>query len=121
QLGPVDAMVQRVSYTGDLGYEIYVSANQQIALYTLLREAGEPFAMRPFGMHAMMSLRLEKSFGSWMREFKPACWPLVSAPTLGSRSARTMSVNRETCYLLILILLAHMAIAPICRVHGQLA
>jgi len=76
QLGPVDAMVQRVSYTGDLGYEIYVSANQQIALYTLLREAGEPFAMRPFGMRAMMSLRLEKSFGSWMREFKPDYTPL---------------------------------------------
>jgi len=76
QLGPVDAIVQRISYTGDLGYEIYVSANQQIALYTLLREAGEPFAMRPFGMHAMMSLRLEKSFGSWMREFKPDYTPL---------------------------------------------
>ncbi len=76
QLGPLEAMVQRVSYTGDLGYEIYVPANQQIALYRLLREAGEPFGMRPFGMRAMMSLRLEKSFGSWLREFKPDYTPL---------------------------------------------
>lgn len=76
QLGPLDAMVQRVSYTGDLGYEIYVPANQQIALYTLLQEAGEPFGMRPFGMRAMMSLRLEKSFGSWLREYKPDYTPL---------------------------------------------
>ena len=76
QLGPLDAIVQRVSYTGDLGYEIYVPANQQIALYRLLWEAGEPFGMRPFGMRAMMSLRLEKSFGSWLREFKPDYTPL---------------------------------------------
>jgi dimethylglycine dehydrogenase len=76
QLGSLDAMVQRVSYTGDLGYEIYVTANQQVALYTLLREAGEPYGMRPFGMRAMMSLRLEKSFGSWLREYKPDYTPL---------------------------------------------
>jgi dimethylglycine dehydrogenase len=76
QLGPLDAMVQRISYTGDLGYEIYVRANQQVALYALLREAGEPFGMRPFGMRAMMSLRLEKSFGSWLREYKPDYTPL---------------------------------------------
>ena len=76
QLGTVDAIVQRISYTGDLGYEIYVPANQQIALYELLRKAGEAFGMRPFGMRAMMSLRLEKSFGSWMREFKPDYTPL---------------------------------------------
>lgn len=76
QLGTLDALVQRVSYTGDLGYEIYVPAKQQVALYELLTDAGEAFGLRPFGMRAMMSLRLEKSFGSWMREFKPDYTPL---------------------------------------------
>ena len=70
------AIVQRVSYTGDRGYEIYVPAHHQIALYQILTEAGKDLGLRPFGMRAMMSLRLDKSFGSWMREFKPDYTPL---------------------------------------------
>ena len=42
----------------------------------MLSEAGKDLGLRPFGMHAMMSLRLDKSFGSWMREFKPDYTPL---------------------------------------------
>ena len=71
QIENLQALVARVSYTGDLGYEIYVNANEQAALYEILSTAGKNFGLRPFGMRAMMSLRLEKSFGSWMNEFKP--------------------------------------------------
>ena len=70
-VGPTDALVCRVTYTGDLGYEIYVPAHEQVALYETLAGAGEAFGMKPFGMRAMMSLRLEKSFGSWLREYRP--------------------------------------------------
>jgi dimethylglycine dehydrogenase len=74
-VGPYHALVQRVSYTGDLGYEIYVNADEQYGLYHVLAAAGEAHGMRPFGMRAMMSLRLEKFFGSWMREFRPDYMP----------------------------------------------
>ena len=74
-VGPYQALVQRVSYTGDLGYEIYVNADEQYGLYQVLAEAGAAHGMRPFGMRAMMSLRLEKFFGSWMREFRPDYMP----------------------------------------------
>ena len=74
-VGPCEAIVQRVTYTGDLGYEIYVPAEKQLALYHALAEAGADLGLRPFGMRAMMSLRLEKSFGSWMREYKPDYTP----------------------------------------------
>ncbi len=70
-VGLTDALVCRVTYTGDLGYEIYVAAREQVALYDALAGAGEAFGMKPFGMRAMMSLRLEKSFGSWLREYRP--------------------------------------------------
>jgi dimethylglycine dehydrogenase len=50
---------------------MYVAPHEQAALYHALAEAGEEFGMRPFGMRAMMSLRLEKSFGSWLREYRP--------------------------------------------------
>jgi dimethylglycine dehydrogenase len=74
-VGLCEALVQRVTYTGDLGYEIYVPAAHQVALLTALEEAGADLGLRPFGMRAMMSLRLEKSFGSWLREYKPDFGP----------------------------------------------
>lgn len=67
----VPCIVCRVTYTGDLGYEIYADRIHQIALYNALVVAGAPYGMRPFGMRAIMSLRIEKSFGSWLREFRP--------------------------------------------------
>ncbi len=75
EVGLVPAIVNRISYTGDLGYEIYVDAHHQVALYHALTEAGAELGLRPFGMRAMMSLRLEKSFGSWLREYKPDYTP----------------------------------------------
>ncbi|MGO4914893.1 GcvT family protein [Pseudogemmobacter sp. W21_MBD1_M6] len=70
-IGMCRAWVQRVSYTGDLGYEIYVGAMEQRSLWNTLSEAGQEFGLRPFGMRAMMSLRLDKFFGSWLNEFSP--------------------------------------------------
>jgi dimethylglycine dehydrogenase len=70
-VGMVDCIVQRVSYTGDLGYEIYCDPMAQRALWQALWSAGQPHGMVPFGMRAMMSLRLDKFFGSWMSEFSP--------------------------------------------------
>ncbi len=71
EVGLVPAIVCRVSYTGGLGYEIFVERAHQVSLYHTLIEAGADLGLRAFGMRAMMSLRLEKSFGSWMREYKP--------------------------------------------------
>ncbi len=76
EVGQCQAIVQRVSYTGDRGYEIYVPSHHQVALYQILSEAGKDLGLKPFGMRAMMSLRLDKSFGSWMREFKPDYTPV---------------------------------------------
>jgi dimethylglycine dehydrogenase len=75
-VGQCQAIVQRVSFTGDRGYEIYVPWHHQAGLYRVLAEAGKDLGLKPFGMRAMMSLRLDKSFGSWMREFKPDYTPL---------------------------------------------
>jgi dimethylglycine dehydrogenase len=70
-IGMVDCLVQRVSYTGDLGYEIYCDPMAQRSLWNTLWQAGQPHGIKPFGMRAMMSLRLDKFFGSWLSEFSP--------------------------------------------------
>lgn len=74
-VGHVPVTVARISYTGDLGYEIYCDRDHQVALYRALAAAGTDHGMQPFGMRAMMSLRLEKPFGSWMREYRPDYTP----------------------------------------------
>jgi len=74
-VGNCPALVQRVTFTGDLGYEIFVPPHYQVPLYETLEAAGEDLGLRPFGMRAMLSLRLEKSFGAWLREFKPEYTP----------------------------------------------
>ncbi len=75
-LGLADALVGRVSYTGDLGYEIWCSADTQRHLFMLLQEAGKDLGLRLFGSRALNALRLEKGYGSWAREYRPLYGPL---------------------------------------------
>ncbi len=74
-VGMADCIVQRVSYTADLGYEIYTDHMSVRHLWDTLTAAGADLGIRPFGMRAMMSLRLDKWFGSWGREFSPDYTP----------------------------------------------
>jgi dimethylglycine dehydrogenase len=74
-VGMVPAFVGRVSFTGDLGYEIWVTSDYQRALYELLKSAGKAFELRNFGGRALNAMRLEKSFGTWAREYRPIYGP----------------------------------------------
>jgi dimethylglycine dehydrogenase len=74
-VGMIPALVGRVSFTGDLGYEIWVTSDYTRALYDLLREAGKTFDLRVFGGRALNAMRLEKSFGNWAREYRPIYGP----------------------------------------------
>ncbi len=70
-LGQISAIVARVSFTGELGYEIYAPREQHEALYDTLLTAGQEFGIRHFGGRALDSMRLEKGFGGWTREYTP--------------------------------------------------
>ena len=68
-IGMVECLMQRVGYTENLGYEIFCHHTDQRALWETLWSTGKPMGLLPFGVRAMMSLRLDRFFGSWMREF----------------------------------------------------
>jgi dimethylglycine dehydrogenase len=70
-VGMVPALVGRLSFTGELGYEIWVTSEYQRALYASLLAAGRGHGLKLFGGRALNSLRLEKGFGTWTREFRP--------------------------------------------------
>lgn len=75
-LGMAPAIVGRVSYTGDLGYEIWMKPEYQRYLFDAIMTAGAEFGISLFGLRALNSLRLEKGFGSWSREYRPLYGPL---------------------------------------------
>ena len=75
-IGMAPCLVGRVSYTGDLGYEIWVAPEYQRAAYQALTAAGEEFGIGLFGSRALNALRLEKNYGSWAREYRPIYGPL---------------------------------------------
>ena len=75
EVGMVPAYVGRVSFTGDLGYEMWVTTDWQRALYDSLVEAGAKHGLKLFGGRALNAMRIEKSFGSWAREYRPIYGP----------------------------------------------
>jgi dimethylglycine dehydrogenase len=74
-VGMVPALIGRVSFTGDLGYEIWVTTDYQRGLFDLLTQAGQALGLRHFGGRALNAMRLEKSFGTWAREYRPTYGP----------------------------------------------
>jgi dimethylglycine dehydrogenase len=65
------AIVNRLTYAGDLGYELWMEPAYQRRIYEGIKAAGEEFGIVDFGMRALLSMRLEKNFPTWFRELRP--------------------------------------------------
>lgn len=74
-IGMIPALMGRISFTGELGYELWVSPDYQRTLYDLLLSAGAEMGLKPFGGRALNAMRIEKGFGNWAREFRPIYGP----------------------------------------------
>ena len=74
----IDVVAVRVSFTGDLGWELHCATADQVALLTALLEAGQKIDAGLVGSRALGSLRIEKGYGSWGREYSPEYWPQES-------------------------------------------
>ncbi|MEO0427775.1 MAG: FAD-dependent oxidoreductase [Pseudomonadota bacterium] len=75
-VGLAPCIVGRVSFTGDLGYEIWMRPEYQRHVYERLVEAGAEHGLLHFGLRALNALRLEKNWGGWGREYRPIYGPL---------------------------------------------
>jgi len=70
-LGMSPAIVCRAGFTGELGYEFWVTPDYQETLFDEVMAAGEEFGIKLFGGRALSSLRLEKNYGSFNKDFRP--------------------------------------------------
>src|SRR3990170_8299342 len=77
-VGTTQAVVGRISLTGELGYEIVVPTDRHLTLLHELREAGADHGLRLIGDRAIDSLRLEKGYGIWSAEFRQDATPGMS-------------------------------------------
>ena len=75
EVATVPASIGRISFTGELAGAQIVSSNYFGTLYEALLQAGGEFGVKHFGARALHSLRLEKSFGNWAREYRPIYSP----------------------------------------------
>ena len=78
KLAGIDVRALRVNYVGELGWEMHVPVEHHLALYEALCKAGLEFEMRDFGMYAMESMRLEKSYRAWKVDLDHEYSPLRS-------------------------------------------
>jgi dimethylglycine dehydrogenase len=77
-LASIPAIVARLSVSGELGYEIHVPKQQLPKLLDKVLEFSQEFDARHIGLYALNSLRLEKGFGIWSREFSRDYTPRMS-------------------------------------------
>lgn len=68
-------LVNRLTYTGDLGYELWMEPAYERQIYLAIKEAGTEFNVVDFGMRALLSMRLEKNFPTWAAELRPIYGP----------------------------------------------
>jgi len=76
EIGYASVRAVRITYVGELGWELYVPAEFATAVYDEVTAAGEGLGLRHAGYHAMDSLRLEKGYRSWGHDISGDDTPL---------------------------------------------
>ena len=88
-------IVNRVTYSGDLGYEIWMEPVYQRKVYDGIKEAGAEFDIVDFGMRALLSMRLEKNFPSWFAEMRPIYGPYDASMDRFIKLSKNDFIGRE--------------------------
>ncbi|MSO93839.1 MAG: FAD-dependent oxidoreductase [Rhodospirillales bacterium] len=114
----------RVSYVGELGWELHMPLERLVAAYDAVREAGQPFGIRDIGIYAVDSLRLEKCYRSWKQDLEIGYSPLAASldrfvnlkkPSFPGREALLSESERgPKARLVPLIVAADTTDAPFC-------
>jgi heterotetrameric sarcosine oxidase gamma subunit len=89
-LGYATVRATRLSYVGELGWELYVPVEQAVSVYETLVAAGRDFGLRDAGYYALESLRLEKGYRAWGRELTPDYTPLEAGLGFAVKLARNI-------------------------------
>ena len=90
--------VARLSFTGELGYEIVVPTEFAGPIYDRLLDAGQKHGIRQFGTRALVSMGMEKSFGIWSREYSPDYTPAMCGMSRFVDYEKSDFIGREAAF-----------------------
>ncbi len=76
ELAGCEALALRLTYVGELGWELYVDAADGVDVYDRIVAAGEPFGLRHAGYHALNTLRMESGYRHWGHDITDQDTPL---------------------------------------------
>jgi 4-methylaminobutanoate oxidase (formaldehyde-forming) len=76
ELGYALVRATRISYVGELGWEIYIPSDFALGVFDVLAGSGHSYDLRPAGLHALNSLRIEKAYRHWGHDISPDDNPL---------------------------------------------
>ncbi len=92
----VDVIALRVSYVGELGWELHHKFEHQLKLFNVLYEAGQEFDVGLFGAFAMNSMRLEKGYRAWGGDLTSERTPIEAGIKFLTKADNREFVGRET-------------------------
>ena len=98
RVASTDVWAQRVTYVGELGWELYVPMNRAGAVWDALLDAGRPAGIRPTGYKALDSLRLEKGYRYWSADITPADNPYEAGLGFCVRLEKGDFIGREALW-----------------------
>jgi len=76
ELGYAHVRASRITYVGELGWELYIPTEFAAGIYETLVDGGAAFGLKPVGMHAVNSLRMEKAYRHWGHDITDEETPL---------------------------------------------
>jgi len=94
-VGPVPCLAVRVTYVGELGWELYCPSEYAVRLWDILREAGERLGMLPAGYRAIESLRLEKGYRVWGSDITTTDSPFEAGLGFAVKMAKGEFIGRD--------------------------
>jgi 4-methylaminobutanoate oxidase (formaldehyde-forming) len=91
----VELRATRITYVGELGWELYIPRGKSLQVWLSLIEAGKEFDLRPCGYRAIESLRLEKGYRAWAGEINSETNPYEAGLGFAVSTKKESFIGRE--------------------------